>query len=158
MGLFTTQSKRTYRKPRQRAGYSTTLKAKTRLKRWAKRRTKQLWRSAKRRTKQLWRKTKARIRRSWKQRQHRRAIHKRQIARNAQRFQQRHAKIHAQIATPTTSYESDSGQLEGQVKLPPPDGAIASCRRCANEVQYSVGHGRWEHTGHGHYECFQPHR
>jgi hypothetical protein len=40
--------------------------------------------------------------------------------------------------------------------MPPPDGATSTCRRCSNEVAYNGGRQRWEHTGHGHYECFQP--
>jgi hypothetical protein len=135
--LFGTTSRRTYRAPRQRAGYSTTVKAKTRLKRWFKRGTKKLWR-----------KTKMRIRRRWRQHQRKqqrqRATHNRQIARSRT--------VHP---TPASTGD-DTGTLPGQVKLPPPDGAIASCRRCSNEVQYNGGRGRWEHTGKGHAECFQP--
>jgi hypothetical protein len=134
MGLFTTTSRRTYRAKRARTGYSTTVKAKTRLKRWAKRRTKQLWRKAK-----------ARIR------QRPTARRNRQIARTAQQFRQHNANIHTQV-------QGASGTLPGQVKMPPPDGATSTCRRCSNDVVYNAGRGRWEHPGRGHYECFQPHR
>lgn len=99
--------------------------------------------------KKLWRTAKRHIRNQ----RRRRASRNRQPARTVHSTASYQYDSNGNV-TPTTG----TAQAAEQAKPTPPDGTLATCRRCHNKVHYNEAHGRWEHTGPGHWECFQPHR
>jgi hypothetical protein len=122
-------------------GSTRKFKTKTKVKRWARRNAKAQWRWAKKDIRRVKRKGK----RKWNQQVKiaRKDIHRVQRERD-KGFAAKHGRTQARDSE-TRRYVSNRT---------PPDGAIAKCRNCGYEVQYSTDRNRWEHTGKGNASCF----
>lgn len=126
-------------------GWSKKSKWQARLKRWARKQAKKALRRAKSRIRRRVRRLKQRIRRRYRNYQRQRARQNRAVARR---------RVAAPVHQQQPAYGPDGQPVAAPPPGPPPDGVVTNCRRCSYVIQYSAEHGRWDHVGRGHRDCF----
>ena len=111
-------------------GWSKNLTPKQRVKRWARSNAKAQWRYAKKDVRRV----------------------KRDTIKKWNKSQKARDKNFAVQNDRTQARDPETRKFVSNRK--PPDGAIANCRNCGYQVQYSSDRSRWEHTGKGKASCF----